>query len=611
MSTKTLRKRIALVAVSALTAGLFSVVSAPVANASTDAPVAGKLHLATQGSTTGAAVLALTFNDAATGTYADEANGTSVGFVSATTAAAAAAGATGYALTNAELAFVATTATDIAFTVSGGYISQATSTASAVVIASDNSFAFNDTAEATAVAVKPNGPAGSTMTVELWTGAGVDATVPKGGSLIASYTFVIVAAGSSGVYNASESSVNLQAAVAKGTACSSLTPVSYDVSERADNAEVACIYVDLEDAYGANLTTGTLSASSTNSANLEIGGGASDGYVASAAYDSASYSAATWVSVTQPSANTAGSTTVTISWNGIVVGTKTINWNGVGTTIALVASSSASIFSRGFAATDGAVDVDGRNLNVVYVVKDAAGNAIEVANAASTISVSDATGSMVGAILDQTDTTGTAAAGNISAVLQTKSLGYGVATMEIPSNSQSGAGTYTLKYVNALGATVKSAPINATVSSGAASFTASWDKAQYATGDIATLTITVKDSSGNLIADGVALGTGSLVTTNTDGLTSVTSACDATNIATTTYSGGSKVCKFAVKNTAGSYAFTAKVATSADQAAVGGTLKVVDASGSVSNAEVLKSIVALIASINKQIQALQKLILRR
>ena len=33
--------------------------------------------------------------------------------------------------------------------------------------------------------------------------------------------------------------------------------------------------------------------------------------------------------------------------------------------------------------------------------------------------------------------------------------------------------------------------------------------------------------------------------------------------------------------------------------------------GSVTNAEVLKSIVALIASINKQIQALQKLILKR
>jgi hypothetical protein len=45
--------------------------------------------------------------------------------------------------------------------------------------------------------------------------------------------------------------------------------------------------------------------------------------------------------------------------------------------------------------------------------------------------------------------------------------------------------------------------------------------------------------------------------------------------------------------------------------AVTATLVVKESTASVSNAEVLKSIVALIASINKQIQALQKLILRR
>ena len=51
--------------------------------------------------------------------------------------------------------------------------------------------------------------------------------------------------------------------------------------------------------------------------------------------------------------------------------------------------------------------------------------------------------------------------------------------------------------------------------------------------------------------------------------------------------------------------------SSSGQSAVTGALKIVDSSGTVTNAEVLKSIVALIASINKQIQALQKLILKR
>jgi hypothetical protein len=54
-----------------------------------------------------------------------------------------------------------------------------------------------------------------------------------------------------------------------------------------------------------------------------------------------------------------------------------------------------------------------------------------------------------------------------------------------------------------------------------------------------------------------------------------------------------------------------KVATSTSQAETTGTLAVVAATTAVSNADVLKSIVALIASINKQIQALQKLILKR
>ena len=53
MSTKTIKQRIALVAVSALTAGLFSVVSTPVANAAAGATTADSLWLSTTNSTTG------------------------------------------------------------------------------------------------------------------------------------------------------------------------------------------------------------------------------------------------------------------------------------------------------------------------------------------------------------------------------------------------------------------------------------------------------------------------------------------------------------------------------------------------------------------------------
>ncbi len=78
MSTKTLRKRIALVAVSALTAGLFSVVSAPVANATAGDTAADTLAIQIGNSTTGAVVQTAGGGD----TAADK----SLGFVAVTSA---------------------------------------------------------------------------------------------------------------------------------------------------------------------------------------------------------------------------------------------------------------------------------------------------------------------------------------------------------------------------------------------------------------------------------------------------------------------------------------------------------------------------------------------
>ena len=64
MSTKTMKQRIAVVAVSALTAGVLSVASAPVANASavtyaanTAVAAAGEFRIGTTPSTTGSAVV--------------------------------------------------------------------------------------------------------------------------------------------------------------------------------------------------------------------------------------------------------------------------------------------------------------------------------------------------------------------------------------------------------------------------------------------------------------------------------------------------------------------------------------------------------------------------
>jgi len=578
---------------------------------------AGVLHIGTTSSTTGNAV--------ATATYLDQ---RSIGFVTKTSTNGIAhnggltlvGGLAGTAtvLAGAKIPFSSlssTTSTDaVSYVVTGGTIDTFACSVGTTSLNGTKTSAVCKQASTTATqgsgVFNISAAVGTTATISAYRGTGIaGTTTATNGDLLGTWSFTVAAASASGTYSAGDSSIYVQPGVAVGATSS--TTQAYDTATNLNNGQLGVIWVQTKDAYTAAVT-GQLNAS-TSAGNVVITNStvaAADSYSGTSTFDNeASWDGDGYITVRQPTANTASTSVVTITLDGAVIATKTIKWNGIASSVSLVAASSSSIFKNGYASWTSGTDTT--ILNVVYSVKDAAGNAIDVADAATALSISDQTGSMVGASLSQTDVTGTAAAANIDAILQTTSLGYGVATMLIPASSLSGAGTYKLKYVNAAGTTLKSDAINATVSAGAASFVASWDKASYATGDIATLTITAKDSKGQLVADGVVLGTGALVTTNTDGLASVTSACDSANIATTTYSGGSKVCKFAVKNTAGSYAFTAKVATSADQAATTGTVKITDASGAVSNADVLKSIVALIASINKQIQALQKLILKR
>jgi hypothetical protein len=75
------------------------------------------------------------------------------------------------------------------------------------------------------------------------------------------------------------------------------------------------------------------------------------------------------------------------------------------------------------------------------------------------------------------------------------------------------------------------------------------------------------------------------------------------------FSAGVKKYTFIVGSTEGAYQMAVSLTRIDTAISVPFTIK--GSTASVSNADVLKSIVALIASINKQIQALQKLILKR
>jgi hypothetical protein len=125
-------------------------------------------------------------------------------------------------------------------------------------------------------------------------------------------------------------------------------------------------------------------------------------------------------------------------------------------------------------------------------------------------------------------------------------------------------------------------------------------------GEVAKLTISFKDSKGN-VANNITAPGASTISVPGMTLVSTTGAADAVAKA-----GGKFEYTYTVGQTAGKYAavvdFTGALVYSAVQ---NPSYEISTGGDTTTNADVLKSIVALIASINKQIQALQKLILKR
>jgi hypothetical protein len=609
MSMKTIKQRIAVVAVSALTAGVLSVMSAPVANAAFGGGTsAGYLLIGTTAATDGVA-------STSSGAVQD-----SVGWVADTSSTAASTVAlgvytsggnakTGTVLAGAKLAVSASNSSsaNVSIQVTGGTLGTLTATSS------DATLALSGAQTTATMVLTPSSnetlagiftvtaAAGSTATITAYSGTSVTATAPTNGTLLGSWTLTVAAASVSGVLSVADSYVTQQACITKGA--TAVTDVAtYDTSAKCQNGKVAVIYTSLYDALGSSVNGGTLAASATGGTVNVIAQAsedtitAADSYAATTAFDTIAASAENFILITQPTSNTAGSATVTITYNGTIVATKTVSWVGDFTTLVVDPASSHKTFANNKDESS-----SGFRGNIVYVAKDAAGNVVDLS---SQPAISDATGALVEASIGTTTNV-------LAAALQTTSRGYGYATMVIPSNtSLYGKASYRLKATNAAGTVVKSQVNEVTVSNGAtASFTASWDKASYVPGEIATLTITVKDAYGNLMGTGTTLdGLTDNLITNSTGFDAVGGSCTSSS----TVTDGVKTCKFSADNTEGAYAWSVDLTTSpSNQSAVTGTANVKAATATVSNADVLKSIVALIASINKQIQALQKLILKR
>jgi hypothetical protein len=608
MSIKTLRKRIALVAVSALGAGVMSVIAAPVANAADG----DRVEMSTVASTTGSAVASAT-----------EANARQVGYVTATNTDYEAATASLISLSGGD-AFTAiclstcsmpfeientTNSVGLSVVVTGGVLSSVsdsitlTNGSGTLSVAGDRKAAtlVVGSTDSSLLGIATASSGATSMVLQFFEGASVAGlTTATSGSLVAQVTFTIAAASASGVYSEANSTIAVQASYAAGSTASGL--LTYDTTSKISNGYRGAIYVKLADAYTAAITSGTITAAATNGSYVNIADAlpaAGDDYAAASAYDAETDGLAggdAYITVTQPVANTAGSTTVTITFNGSVIATKTLSWVGDIASIAIDTANSNAIFKNG---ADN--DFTGGQNGLIYVVKDAAGNVVQLDDTSSANdngpTMTGQTGAMVGASV-------TATLSSTTAVLQTKALGYGTTTVNVPSSSLTGAGSFKLRVKNASGGNVDSAVYSVTVSEDSLnSFAVSWDKTTYAPGELATLTITGKDSVGNVIADGMPL-TGLSLTVAT-GLTAVGTACAATS----TFAAGKVTCKYSAGNTDGAYSYSIDMTTATPQAASVGAVNVKTA-GVTSNAEVLAAIVKLIASINKQIRALQKSIKR-
>jgi len=623
MSTKTIKQRIALVAVSALTAGLFSVISAPVANAA--------------------------LADVDPGTYSYTATG-SVGICKApTNTAEASAGTVHSAANNATQALgevlaggvvaftrsindqIATAGDTVTISVAGGTISgvtdalnpvyapgftslaQVNSSGSASSLAS-GFFVNAPTAGALQITITKNAAAATATTVEIY--------VLTVSAKCATGTFSAANSFLAAVYQDALASNTVPATnVASSTAANETVTTGSlaDSAARIANAGTGHLAVRIMDgqATPAIVTTaGVFGATATNGAVISWDGATGLALQSSSAVEAvAAGDQFNTLYVQQGTANKDKpiTTTVTVTYNGAAIGSRTLTFTGKATKITIDT------------ATAGIGEANTANVSVAsYEITDAAGNKLTSegpgvngtsgsaglkANlpllASSSVVVDTVNQSMV-----------TSAAFDIGTEANVDNGRFG---WTCGDNAAGTADVY-LKYTFSDLSSLVSNILKAQCGGTAVNYKASLDKASYLPGEIATLTITATDSKGkpvfdrddNLTAVGVTIGTHNtaVVSVSMPQLTAVVAPTNSDK-----FSGGKVSYKLTVGTTEGSFVGVVDLpkfnGTTYAQTAQTVSYKVAASTATVSNADVLKSIVALIASINKQIQALQKLILKR
>jgi hypothetical protein len=419
-----------------------------------------------------------------------------------------------------------------------------------------------------------------TVTIEATSvGAGTVSIKPSStGSAVEVITFNVVTSCSSNALSLADSSVQVRndanGATGNNDEADGLTVA---------NAGTSYINLNLVDVYSNSLTgAGVLAASAT--AGAVINWESAPSVQSSVAYSATRGATGTELWVTQGTANKDKpiTTTVSITLDGVAVSTKTIKFQGVPSAILV---------------KDITVGKTGSDGYFKAKVQDSAGN--DLASKVVSGSSLENSAAAVAAIVSAVDPATSGADGDYSALADGKfsCTKGGVTTLTLSTPISTVSGTYVKKAI--------------TVACGGAldTWTISMDKAVYAPGEIATLTVTGKDSLGNLVNTTDTMnGAGVAIEYSFGGMTMITAPTGGDKFSS---AAGAKTYTLTVGQTEGAFVGSFKIAGATDTAAKTVQYKVQAGTATVSNADVLKSIVALIASINKQIQALQKLILKR
>jgi hypothetical protein len=616
MSNKTNFKRVALVAITALGAGVLSTAPATALNnagalgQTNPVTAAGVLNIAGNNSVSGSAVVSASGSGVASA---------SVGLLAFNeTQTTSSLTSTATLLSSGEAVFyytAATTGAGITVNITGGAMeTDATvSGGQSNFNAARNQVVFgHSSAQAIAFGVKPSSGATTTI-VELYETAAattnngsaadiasIQAGLTSKGTLKQKYTITVATAAASGTYSATYSGVRGVTA-ATTLAAGSFSDQTGSLTIANSASSIAYIAIDLRDAYNTSLDNiGALVISGTGGAGIHYAGASSAGTPVNLTAVSNDTSGTITVARPAAAANRGFSTTVTIQWNGAVIATKTVTFLGE---VAKLVATSDKIAQAG---ADTSVNLEVGTVQAL----DAAGN---VLLPTSGISVSSSTlNSKVTAVTvsDHPNSDGT----------DTKA-DYDVTCAGTTATGLSaGDADITFTYVNPVsGTTITSNVVKVMCSGDPVTYTGSFDKAVYAPGDVATLTVTGKDAQGKL-ANAYYDWSGTTDATEPTiagglSMTLVGTAPDHATAEKFNGGAGTKTYRFTVGKDEGKSNVVVSIPNINSMDLGGANITVAyevkSATASVSNADVLKSIVSLIASINKQIQALQKLILRR